>query len=227
MQQPRTSQNRAVSQNPDRVVTAVRPAHNRQELDALELRRNELKNQLESLGDRRGEAADQLREAGPSTAPSIQGRLNAIDDRITDLERELMQTDDAITDAIARGITTSQQWHDITNIDRSSGNTGEIVTVMFGEALFFALLGIVLFRRMRRPSAATAVRLAPEETSRLDQLQRAVDVIAVEVERISEGQRYVAKIFGDKQPAIGAGAAQDVAAARREGQPARKRDSAS
>jgi hypothetical protein len=44
----------------------------------------------------------------------------------------------------------------------------------------------------------------------LDQLQSAVDVIAVEVERIAEGQRYVSKLLNEKLPALGAGAAQEL-----------------
>jgi hypothetical protein len=98
-----------------------------------------------------------------------------------------------------------------------------IVSVMFFEGLGFVLLGLVLWRFVRRRGPAPPVRLAAEESARLEQLQRNVDVIALEVERISEGQRYVAKLLSDKQPAIGAGAAQDISS-RREPEPVRKRD---
>ncbi|HEX6069772.1 MAG TPA: hypothetical protein VFZ18_08100, partial [Longimicrobiaceae bacterium] len=36
---------------------------------------------------------------------------------------------------------------------------------------------------------------------RLDQLQTAMDTMAVEVERISEGQRYVTKLMAEKDKA--------------------------
>jgi hypothetical protein len=50
---------------------------------------------------------------------------------------------------------------------------------------------------------------AAEAARRLAGLEQAVDAIAVEIERVSEGQRYVTKIFAESQgiavPALGAG----------------------
>ena len=53
-----------------------------------------------------------------------------------------------------------------------------------------------------------AKRLAPQDAAaqarieeRLNQLTTAVDAIAVEVERISEGQRYVTMMLDEKRPA--------------------------
>lgn len=185
-----------------RQVTAVRPAQTRAELDALQMRRSELKNQLESVTERSTELTDQLKEADGNAARSLEARLNSLDARSALLERDLMQTDDAITDALARGITTSQQRSDLITIQRSTGNTGEVVaSAMFAEGLAFVLLGVLLYRRMRNRGVIPAARLAPEEAARMEQLQRAVDVIAVEVERISEGQRYVSKLLSEK-PAI-------------------------
>jgi len=50
----------------------------------------------------------------------------------------------------------------------------------------------------------------------MDQLQNAVDAIAVEVERISEGQRYVTKMLNDgsAQP-IGVEAGENVLVRRK------------
>lgn len=51
-------------------------------------------------------------------------------------------------------------------------------------------------RRMdRRPVAAAAA--APEVVSRLDRIEQAVEAVALEVERISEGQRYVTKLMSE------------------------------
>ena len=62
---------------------------------------------------------------------------------------------------------------------------------------------------------------APIEQSRVDRLQQGIDVIALEVERISEGQRFVTKLLAERMsPPIGAGEEavavnrKDVAAAR-------------
>ncbi len=65
----------------------------------------------------------------------------------------------------------------------------------------------------------------PIDESRVDRLQRGIDVIALEVERISEGQRYVTKILNEKlAPSIGPGEAQAMAVERQDAAAARVRD---
>jgi hypothetical protein len=49
-------------------------------------------------------------------------------------------------------------------------------------------------------SAATA-----ESNSRLDRIEQAVDAIAIEVERISESQRFQTRIMTEGNHALGAG----------------------
>jgi hypothetical protein len=51
-------------------------------------------------------------------------------------------------------------------------------------------------RRMDRRNA-TAPAADTETRARLERIEQAVDAIAVEVERISEGQRFTTKIIGD------------------------------
>jgi hypothetical protein len=50
-------------------------------------------------------------------------------------------------------------------------------------------------RRMERESKT---KLAPEVTSRLERIEQAVDAIAIEVERISEGQRFTTKLLTER-----------------------------
>ena len=59
-----------------------------------------------------------------------------------------------------------------------------------------------------RPSAA-APQTSPELTNRLTHLEQAVDAVAIEVERIGEGQRYITRSFVDAEQvsARGSGAA--------------------
>jgi hypothetical protein len=63
------------------------------------------------------------------------------------------------------------------------------------QGLTFVLLGIVVWRSFRRP---VSTRLAGADAGRLEQLQRSVDVMAVEVERIAESQRFTAKLLNDQ-----------------------------
>jgi hypothetical protein len=50
-------------------------------------------------------------------------------------------------------------------------------------------------KRMERDSSA---RVPPEITSRLERIEQAVDAIAIEVERISEGQRFTTKLLTER-----------------------------
>jgi hypothetical protein len=62
-----------------------------------------------------------------------------------------------------------------------------------------ALSGIatVLFRRFREASHPSALPQQRDYDQRLAQLQQSVDAIAVEVERIAEGQRFNTKLLAD------------------------------
>ena len=74
-------------------------------------------------------------------------------------------------------------------------------------ALWFGLGAQRLMTR-QRPAA---------DPHRLGQLQQSVDVIALEVERISEGQRYVTKLLDEKlRPPLDSREAQPIAVNRKE-----------
>lgn len=60
---------------------------------------------------------------------------------------------------------------------------------------FVVALAIRIMRRPAPPALASQWQGGPE---RLDRLEQAVDAIALEVERISEGQRFLTKLLTDK-----------------------------
>ena len=61
-------------------------------------------------------------------------------------------------------------------------------------------IGVSLARRLRREAADSIKALRSELTDRLGKLTVGLDSIAVEVERIGEGQRYFTKALAEKQP---------------------------
>ena len=67
-------------------------------------------------------------------------------------------------------------------------------------------------RRRRRVGAAVMPVLSGEFTERLMQLEQAIDAVAIEVERIGEGQRSITRFFAEKgtvrAPGEGEGAAE-------------------
>jgi hypothetical protein len=70
-------------------------------------------------------------------------------------------------------------------------------------AIIFGVIGVLCFplvralaRRLEGSSGPT--RLAPDVADRLDRIERAVESVALEVERISEGQRFVTKLMAER-----------------------------
>lgn len=57
-------------------------------------------------------------------------------------------------------------------------------------------LGRALVRRIAQPKAAR-LRAPPQDTDRLDRMERAIEAIAVEVERIAESQRFVTRLLAE------------------------------
>jgi hypothetical protein len=65
-----------------------------------------------------------------------------------------------------------------------------VATVAIGAPLARAFA-----RRMERESKT---KVAPDVASRLERIEQAVDAIAIEVERISEGQRFTTKLLTER-----------------------------
>lgn len=180
------------------------PSGDQHELHMLMAKRIELQQQLESLTDRRGEVADQMHGAEAPARPGLVARLQALDERIARLEQEILQADDAIASGVAAGIIVPPMEQTGTSEPpQIPAFSDEAVKVMIGEGLAFVLLGIVLYQLGWRRAKAKFARATPDESGRIDQLQNSVDAIAVEIERISEGQRYVSKVLHEgSQPEV-------------------------
>lgn len=66
---------------------------------------------------------------------------------------------------------------------------------------FFITSGVVLAPLARawgrRIELRAAAKIPSEVTARLERMEQAIDSIAIEVERISEGQRFTTKLLAD------------------------------
>jgi hypothetical protein len=77
----------------------------------------------------------------------------------------------------------------------------EIVVPIAGMTMVVLLaLGIPFVRALARRWERQALQptLPPEVTARLERIEHAVDAVALEVERISEGQRFTTKLLSDR-----------------------------
>jgi DNA repair exonuclease SbcCD ATPase subunit len=80
---------------------------------------------------------------------------------------------------------------------------GEVVDIV--GMLTFATAAVLILRPLMRAFAnrferrgAPAAALPPEVTAHMDRLEQAIEAVAIEVERISEGQRYTTKLLAER-----------------------------
>jgi hypothetical protein len=72
------------------------------------------------------------------------------------------------------------------------------ISVAFFVMVAFIIVGLPLARAFaRRMDRRGETATASEITPRLDRIEQAVEAIAIEVERVSEGQRYTTKAISD------------------------------
>jgi hypothetical protein len=67
--------------------------------------------------------------------------------------------------------------------------------IMIGVTSIGVPLARAFARRMDRDASP---KLSPEVLARLERMEQAIDSIAVEVERISEGQRFTTKLLAER-----------------------------
>lgn len=169
----------------------------RAEVAAIRARRSELSNQLISASGRREELADQLRNASGADRAGLEQRIAVLDERIVQLESDIGETGRLLTEAPA-GVLAS------TADERFGGfESGQVLAFFIVVTIFvLAPLAVGAARMMWKRAAAGPVRhvLPAEASGRLERIEQAVEAIAVEVERVSEGQRFVTKLLSDSKP---------------------------
>jgi hypothetical protein len=75
-----------------------------------------------------------------------------------------------------------------------------IAGMIFTLGLFIGLpLTIAYIKRANKKAELPPI--PPEALARLERMEQAIDSIAVEVERISEGQRFTTKLLSERQGA--------------------------
>src|SRR5687768_3686125 len=86
-------------------------------------------------------------------------------------------------------------------MDRDVATFAQVMTVIVLTVASLVGIGLGTLAIWRRMHRATPARQPQVDDSRLERLEAAVDVIAIEVERISESQRFAVGLLSDRLPA--------------------------
>ena len=88
------------------------------------------------------------------------------------------------------------------------GQIAQVFTIIAAFGTVMTIVGVTASRFLRKPKSDAASEQPVVSEARFARLEQAIDVIAVEVERIAEAQRFSAQLIAetlpDRLPASGA-----------------------
>jgi hypothetical protein len=211
---------------PGGTTTIIDASHRftRSEVAALQRRKEELSNQLTSASQRRNRLASSLEDAESAVSrKGIEDRIAQLDGRIMGIEADIAANGRLLQLAALNGFTTQDNSPSTTQAVTPFGlNPGQLTGITIVGTIFFLFpLAIAMAIRIvkRNQRAVVPPAPSPADSQRLERLEQAVDAIAIEVERISEGQRFVTRLLSEgTAPAlsIGQGSAEPIRVSDRE-----------
>lgn len=170
---------------------------------ALKARRDLLSEQLTSAASRRRDVARQLQSATGVDKAGLEQRMTVLDKRIARLESDIDLTGQQLASAASLGVAQSGS--------RSTGGsqvTDNMVPILIVFTIFVLCpVAIAWARAIWKRTSAPRVVVDRESTQRLERMEQAMEAIAVEIERVSEGQRFVTRLMAEGRSGapIGAG----------------------
>ncbi len=167
------------------------------DVEALKAKRSELSRQLSSVQGRRDDAARELmRTSGPS-AKGLEQRLAVIDERIVQLERDIASNGRELARApgeLVNEEATAQRYGPFSSNQLTAISIVSIVMVWTPLAWAAARM---MMKRANQPKPSPQLL---EGAARLERIEQAVDAMSIEIERISEGQRFVTQLMSNRAP---------------------------
>jgi len=187
-------------------------AMSRQDVANLRARRSELSDQLESATGRRRSLAEQIRRADGVNKAGLESRLATLDQRIVRLEGEL----DAVGQQLASPQAAqyvAQTKPPVTFVPPMRGNIDPEPIIICFILFVLSPIALSISRLIWKRGSRMAMQppaMRAESGERLERIEQGMDAIAIEVERVSEGQRFVTRLLSERN-GLGLNAAQQAA----------------
>jgi len=170
----------------------------------------EITRQLDHNQQVRAKLVARVATADPSAQAALQGQIAAIDMNTAELQGRYSEIVGTTAQIEAQKHLTTTTTTPPTNVPPQANPYGPIDPDAISVVLIILAIGITapistaMTRWLRRrPEAAPPPR--DTETilnARLDRLEQAVDTIAIEIERISEGQRFVTRALTERPASV-------------------------
>jgi hypothetical protein len=176
----------------------------KQDVAVLRARGEELSNQITSASGRRRQTRDALRTATGADKSGLELRLGVLDARIARLETDIDENGKLLASVQATSVGTTPPSFNPgnRNFDRMANNMVPIVAIF--TIFVLAPIAVSISRLLWKRGSLKHVVKAPDNTQRLERMEQTLDSIAIEMERVSEGQRFVTRIMSESR-AVGEG----------------------
>lgn len=185
---------------PQRTETTVPANRSPDELAYLKLksRQDVLNNQVRELTEKRDELAGNMSDRSGVDLEGAQNRLKALDAQLQQAEADL----NAVTKEMAAAAPAELSYE--TRTVYRGFDDGDMVGAGFGgAAIMFALFIPLIYRTFRRrrwvPAGTTSKQNPAIGGERIERMEMAIDSIAVEMERVSENQRFMTRLMTETQ----------------------------
>jgi hypothetical protein len=183
---------------PDGTEQTIAVPLTRGDVRNLLARRDELSKQLSSVTGRRHSLSEEIKSApAGASRTGLESRLGVLDTRINQLESDIAAVGKALSAApsgLVAGTQPAQPGDDMPdNVAAISAVT--IIFVFFPIALAMSRW---IWRRSSKGPAVSTAQLSPQVDQRLERLEQGVEAIAIEIERVTEGQRFVTKLLSEQ-----------------------------
>lgn len=151
-----------------------------------------MSDQIISARSRRHTLAREYEGATGANRLGLEQQLRVLDQRIAQLEVDIGDSGRALASYTGPTATVGFPDRFPTGITPGQTTAISIIFIIFVLGPLAASFGRLMWRRASKPALPPAWS---EATNRLERLEQAMDTIAVEMERVSEGQRFITKIM--------------------------------
>lgn len=170
-----------------------------QDVAVLQARRSELSRQLNSADGRRRELQKQLVNAsGQQDRAGLEQRIGVLDARISGLENDLGDVGRQLSSAPAALATNRPQA--LGGQSARSRLAENVVPVSIVFTLFvLSPLALSISRGIWKRGSLPRQSASPADAQRLERMEQAMEAIAIEIERVSEGQRFITRLLSEQR----------------------------
>jgi hypothetical protein len=169
-------------------------------LASLRAQDQALQTQLRSLVARTRELAARSRAVSGDERAAVRAQLADVGSQVGQVSSQLasVKTQLALQQATPGGLTLQAPFPPFAAPGFDGDNVTAIIIVFFLAVLM--PISLAFARRIwRRGSKETPAARSDMIAPRLERLEQAVDAVAIEIERIAEGQRFLTKVLGSGQ----------------------------